>query len=178
MASILIVSGSPGSGKTTLSAALANAAPRGLHLASDSFYRFPTHLVDPTTPESHAQNETIMRALARAAGVFAEGGYDVFLDGVIGPWFLPVLTGELRETDCPLEYVVLRTRLEVAVARIRGRDRPGASSRVRHMHRAFADLGDLEAHALDTTGVSEAETLARLARRRAAGEFVLPRSAP
>ena len=49
MASILIVSGSPGTGKTTVSAALANAAPHGLHLASDSFYRFPVRLVDPTT---------------------------------------------------------------------------------------------------------------------------------
>src|SRR5215831_1321309 len=114
MASITIVSGDLGTGKTTLSKALAHAEPTGLHLVADTFFHFPTHLLEPTTPESHTQNTTIMKAIGRAAAAFVEGGYDVFLDGVIGPWFLPTL---LCEWDgvARVEYVMLRaTRMEVS----------------------------------------------------------------
>jgi hypothetical protein len=38
MASITIISGGLGAGKTTLSSALARAAPAGLHLITDLFY--------------------------------------------------------------------------------------------------------------------------------------------
>ncbi len=44
---------------------------------------------------------------------------------------------------------------------------------VRHMHAAFADLGEFEAHAVDTSARSPDETLAEFARRRAAGELRL-----
>jgi len=67
MPAIIIVSGCPGSGKTTLARSLARSHPRGLHLRSDVFYGFPVALVDPTRPESHEQNAVIIRAVARSA---------------------------------------------------------------------------------------------------------------
>lgn len=169
MASIVIVSGCPGSGKTTLSGALARGSPRGVHVRSDVFYGFPAHPVDPTLPASHQQNTTIVRALARTAGAFAEDGHDVVLDGIFGPWFLPVLCPELPGS-LPVSYLVLRASEREALRRVRGREGRGASARVRHMVAAFADLGTWRAHALDTEGRSaaEVEALARagLARDR------------
>jgi hypothetical protein len=101
---IVIVSGCPGSGKTTLAKALALArGTKGVHLVSDVFYGFPAAPIDPTHPDSREQNTVIMRALARAARAFAEGGYHVVLDGIFGPWFLPVLQEELSGAP-PVSY--------------------------------------------------------------------------
>jgi cytidylate kinase len=151
MSSIVIVSGCPGSGKTTLSKSLARLATQGLHLLSDVFYGFPAKPIDPTRAEAHHQNTVIMRALARSARAFAEGGYDVLLDGVIGPWFFPTLCGELSGGPS-VSYLVLRAPEDEAVRRVRERQGPGESARVRHMVSAFADLGAFQSHALDTTG--------------------------
>lgn len=172
MRSIIIVSGSPGSGKSTLSEALAKSRPQGLHFDSDLFYRFPTTLIDPTRPESRHQNTVIMRAVGRSARTFAEGGYQVILDGVVGPWFLPVLTEELGG-GLSVAYVVLRVPEEEAVRRVRERQGRGASGRVRPMVPAFASLGPLEAHAIETHGRSTAEVLTIAEEGLRTGRFLL-----
>ncbi len=175
MASLTIVSGCPGTGKTTLAARLSEASEWGLHLAADTFYAFICRPISPILPESHEQNTTVTKALARAAAAFASGGYDVFVDGVVGPWFLPVFTSEFRPVEVPIDYVVLRAPLEETLRRATAR--PDAekfsTDGVRHMHAAFADLGEFEAHAVDTGERSPDETLAEFARRRAAGELRL-----
>ena len=92
-----------------------------LHFVTDTFYHFPAHPLDPTTEEAHTQNATIMHAIGRAAAAFVEGGYEVFLDGVVGPWFLPRL---VREWDAVarVEYVILQATLAEELARVLRRD--------------------------------------------------------
>jgi predicted kinase len=160
--SITIVSGCPGSGKTTLSKALAGALPGGVHIVSDRFYEFPARAIDPTLPASRHQNTVIMRALGRTAHTFAEGGYDVVLDGVFGPWFLPVLRPELGE-DWPISYLLLQVPEAEAVLRVRRRNGPGASAGVRHMVKAFAEAPGFEAHRIDTRAL-EPERLLEIVR--------------
>lgn len=172
MASITIVSGCLGTGKTTLSKALAQAEPAGLHLVTDTFYQFPAHPLDPTTPQSHAQNTTIMKAIGRATAAFVEGGYDVFLDGVVGPWFLPTL---LHEWDAVarVEYVILRATLEEELARVLRRDGPATSARVYAMHKAFAHVEGYTKHYIETTARSAEEVRAEYLQRCRRGEFLL-----
>ncbi len=174
MASITIVSGCPGAGKTTLAHELKSRAARGLHLLSDTFYRFPARPIDPATPAAHQQNTSIMRALGRAAGSFAEDEYAVFLDGVIGPWFPPVLARELPP-GIPLEYVVLQVNLEQALDRVRQREGPGVSAGVVQMHRALSELGLFARCALDTSRSSAEEVVATFLMRQKRGEFRVSR---
>jgi len=172
MASIVIVSGCPGSGKTILSESLARCEPRGLHLPTDVFYGFPAEPIDPTLKESHHQNTVIMQALARCASAFAEGGYHVVLDGIIGPWFLPTLRDEFSGGTA-VSYVVLHAPEAEALRRVRQRQGPGASSRVRHMVSAFSDLGPYRAHVIETAGCTPAEVLAITQLGLAEGRFRL-----
>jgi len=167
---VTIVTGAPGTGKTTLSRRLARQDERGIHLVSDVFYGFPARPIDPTKPESNAQNTAIIRALGRAAASFADSGCPVVLDGIFGPWFLPELRAALG-SGLETEYVVLRAPAALALERVR--DGPGASARVEHMHRAFADLGPFAGHALDSAGATPEDLLAAFLAGRAEGRFRL-----
>jgi hypothetical protein len=151
-------------------------AEDGLHLVSDTFYSFPARPIDPATPAAHRQNASMMRALGRAAGSFAQDGYAVFLDGVIGPWFLPVLVRGISP-DVDLEYVVLHVGLEETLNRVRQREGPGKSAGVVRVHRAFSDLGQFAHCALDTSSVSPAEVVTMFLARRRRGKFSVSREA-
>ena len=172
MPAIVIVSGCPGSGKTTLANALARLRPQGLHLLSDVFYRFPAAPIEPTHPESQQQNTVIMRALGRSARAFAEGGYDVFLDGVIGPWFLPVLREELSGSG-PVSYLLLHVPEPEALRRVRSRQGPGASAQVRHMAAAFTDAPGFQGHRIHAAGLSPEEVLEVAEQGLSSGRFLL-----
>jgi predicted kinase len=170
---ILIVTGCPGAGKTSVSARLAAADPRGLHLASDVFYGFPAHPVDPTTPESQAQNDAIVRAVMRAAAAFAEAGYEVVVDGIFGPWWLPQIADELQRHGLTADYALLRADLDEALRRATTRVHAADPEAVRHMHRSFAAAEPCERHALETTGVPLDEVVRSLQERRANGALRL-----
>ncbi len=172
MTSAVIVSGCPGSGKSTVCRALAEANPLGLHLVSDTFYEFIPHLINPATTQSRHQNAVVMQALAASVQAFVRGGYSVYLDGIVGPWFLPVFRPYL-EPDTPTHYVVLQVSEIEAMARVRIRQGAGLSPTVTHMQRQFADLGPLARHGIDAGSPSEREVFATLTERLAAGDLIL-----
>ena len=169
MPSLTIVSGSPGAGKTTISRELAKRAPRGVHIESDEYYYVIVDLIPPSAAASRGQNDTVLTAVARAARAYYEGGYDVVTDGVIGPWYLPLLTRELAGVD--VDYIVLRTTLEDALARVADRNAPEMDEIVRKMHAPFVDLGPLERHVVDTHGRTFSDILSEVARRQSAADF-------
>ncbi|MFE7507121.1 AAA family ATPase [Promicromonospora sp. NPDC057488] len=135
---LLVVTGPPGSGKSTVSEALADLWEPSVLVEGDAFFRFLRRgMVPPWLPESHAQNDTTVRAAAAAAGGFAAGGMAVVYDGVIGPWFLPTFA-RLSGVEA-LDYVVLLPPVETCLKRVETRTGHGFTDldAARHMHDDF-----------------------------------------
>lgn len=150
---VLIVSGPPGSGKTTIAAALAASGSLAVHLESDWFYRWiKAGFVGPHLPEAQAQNTAVMDVAVDAAAGYAEAGYFVVWDGVVGPWFLDRVSRRLAARGVRFRYVVIRAEREIALARVRVRDGTTETSGAAVMWDQFADLGELESHVVDGSG--------------------------
>jgi predicted kinase len=170
---ITVVSGCPGTGKTSVAAALAASSVRGVHIEADVFFHFIVHRIPPIHRDAHDQNATAVRAIAAAAWAFASNGYEVVVDGVIGPWFVPTFMEQLESFNVDVDYLVLRAPLDQTLQRAmaRAKTRADHETVVRHMHPGFATLGPFEAHAIETGGQTIDETLAVVARGRSTNRF-------
>jgi hypothetical protein len=88
-----------------------------------------------------------MRIVGDVAAAYAHAGYFTIVEGIVIPrWFLAPLTEQLWDAGHEVAYAVLRAPLELCLLR---RDSVPADV-VEQIWREFADLGELELHAVDT----------------------------
>lgn len=156
---IVILSGHPGSGKTTTAEALAGlpGVPK-VHIHSDDFWGYIKHgHIDPWLPESDRQNQMVMQIASEVSARYARHGYLVILDGVVRPDWLPAFQAH----GLPLHYIVLRTTAAEAVGRCaaRGGDSLCDPQIVSVLHAQFADLGPYEPNVLSVSGLDRQKSL-------------------
>lgn len=114
-------------------------------------------------------------ALFAAAAAWARGGYDVIVDGIVGPWFLEPWRALARE-GYEVHYIVLRAGKEETMRRAVQRaklDRKTNIELVETMWEQFCGLGRYEAHVIDTTTCSVQETVSAIQEKIASGTAVL-----
>jgi len=147
---ITVVGGCPGTGKSTLAQTLALQA-NGIHLETDKFFDFVANKIDPSTKPARKQNEAVLGAWCSAAIAYSESGYDVFVDGVIGPWWFPQLDEKLKN----YRYVMLEADLETCVDRVRKRQGQASATEtiVKTMHQQFV-ASDFNGERIDTASKS------------------------
>jgi chloramphenicol 3-O-phosphotransferase/uncharacterized damage-inducible protein DinB len=179
---VTVLSGPSGAGKTTVAAALATDAVRPtVNLTTDTFYSaVATGYVPPYLAGADHQNEVVVEAVVAAVAAYARGGYDVVVDGVVGPHLLAPFRRAARHGGWDLRYVVLRPTLAATLARGTTREHPELreSDALRSVHRIFDELGDLEPHALDTSADEASTTSAGLRIALDDGAYRLADAAP
>jgi predicted kinase len=164
-AGVIILTGPPGAGKSTVAALQARTYRKAVHLHTDDFWHFiVAGLIPPYEPASQSQNHTVVEVIAGAAYTYARGGYTTIVDGIVGPWMLDHYLALARQHPAvALTYIVLRAGQNETLARAQGRNAPGAlvaEQPILQLWEQFAELGPYERHVLDTSGES-AETSAR-----------------
>ena len=163
-------------GGTTTIHSVTSASVPTVHLATGLFHRsIRTGFLLPFLPEAQRQNEVVIEAITGTVATFASGGYDVVVDGIVGPWFLPPFRAVAEHDHLAVSYVVLRPDLDTTLSRAKDRaghelKDPGA---ITGLHAAFAQLGDLEDHAIDTGDLDAEQTTAEVRRVLASGRYRL-----
>lgn len=143
----------------------------GVCLETDVFYRFLTHRQDPSTAESHTQNTAVTRAFLNAARSFYSDGYDVFVDGVIGPWWLDTIREVLPVFQYALLHADLATVLQRTTQRANTKQASANPELVRTMHGQFEAVINDGAEAIDTAEKTPEQVFEEFLVRQARGDF-------
>ena len=175
---IVIVAGAPGTGKSTVSAIIAEESDmeKSVYMHTDDFYHYLSKgAIPPHLPESNEQNLIVIEAFLESAKRFARGGYDVIVDGIIGPWFLKPWQSLVRE-HYEVHYIILRASKEETLKRAVERsklDRKTNIELVETMWEQFCNLGIYESNVVDTTNYSIQETVSAVQEKIASRAALL-----
>ena len=175
---IIVITGSPGTGKTTTASIVAKESDmdKSVHMHTDDFFHYLSKgAIPPHLPESNEQNLVVIEAFLEAAKRYARGGYDVIVDGIVGPWFLEPWKA-LAQEDYEVHYIVLRASKQETMKRAVERsklDRKTNIELVETMWEQFSSLGVYESNVIDTTTFTIKDTVSAIKERVACGTSLL-----
>ncbi|MDO4276968.1 MAG: AAA family ATPase [Eubacteriales bacterium] len=161
---MIIITGSPGTGKTTTASIVAKESglKKSVHMHTDDFYHYLCKgVIPPYLPQSNEQNLIVIEAFLEAAKRYARGGYDVIVDGIVGPWFLEPWIRTAYD-NYEVHYIVLRADKDETMKRAAERLKLSMDTNielVETMWEQFNDLKCYEANVINTTNQSIGETV-------------------
>jgi predicted kinase len=178
---LLLLTGSPGCGKTTVSPLVADRHEPSVCLDLDWFFaKLRRGAVAPWMAAAHEQNRVVLTAAAEATTTFAAGGYFTVADGILYPFMLDLFEASAASRGVQLHYAVLRAPLGVVQQRVQDRrDEPAHAdalddvSVVGDLWSQFEAHGVAERHRVDSDDHSPVEIAREIDRRLEAGDFRL-----
>jgi DNA polymerase III delta prime subunit len=176
---LLILTGPPGAGKTTTAILLAEYFTPSVVIEADALWAHVVNgFIEPWEDGADSQNAALVRASLAAAARLASAGYATVLS--VGPRFLGPVRDELSHLLVPVAYVVLRPNLDDCLANCVERQgapqHAGALSDenvIRRLYRSYCELGDVERHVFDTSGLTLDESVSRLMSEIRSARFQL-----
>ncbi len=178
---LLLLTGSPGCGKTTVAPLVADRHDPSACFDLDWFFaKLRRGAIEPWRQDAHEQNRTVLAAAAAAVATMAHGGYFTVAEGILYPFMLDLFAVACEPLGVALDYVVLRAPVDVVQQRVQDRRRepPHADALddaavVDDLWSQFERQGVAERHRVDT-GTRPPDAVAEeIDRRLAAGEFRL-----
>lgn len=180
-AELLLLTGSPGCGKTTVAPLVADQTSPSACFDLDWFFaKLRKGALEPWRTEAHPQNRTVMAAAAAAVTEVASGRYFTVAEGIIFPLMLDLFTEACMLRSVTLSYAVLRAPLVVAQQRVQSRttepEHFGALADekvVESLWTMFEDGAIDERHRVDAGDRSPAAVANEIFHRCVDGEFRL-----
>lgn len=178
---LLLLTGAPGTGKTTVAPLVADRHERSVCLDLDWYFsKLRRGAIDPWRKEAHAQNRAVLHAAAEACATFASEGYVTVAEGIIYPFMLDLFATAGTPHGIAVHYAVLRARREVAQRRVADRrvepQHAGAladATVVDDLWAQFESQGIEERHRVEVGGRAPDEVAGEIDRRFRSGEFLL-----
>jgi hypothetical protein len=180
-APVLLLTGSPGCGKTTMAPLVADRHELSVCLDLDWFFaKVRRGFTEPWRSEAHTQNRVILGAAAEAIATFAQGGYFTVADGILYPFMLDLFAAACGPRGVSLNYAVLRAPIGVVQRRVQDRrtepqhfDALADAAVVDDLWVQFESHGVAERHRVDSGERGPDAIAEEIASRLASGDFRL-----
>lgn len=159
---LIIITGPPGAGKSTMSQAVALKLQKTVYLPTDiirSFFVNGSYVPWDTSPKAKKQHLLFEEIVTRMVEQYIKNGYNVILDGIYDDQDVV----KLRKVSKKVRAFILLPTLQVTRARDRGREKAKQiAHRVKPLHDYFSKARLKHFELIDSSELDAKQTLRKI----------------